>query len=315
LRISIGTRAGLGLVLGLLALVTAGSAANAGSAASAVPSQDGVYRHTGRPDTRAVRDRLHARNNPHGDDLGFLNGVGVIWPGGVRSANGGADGGTGFLIDSCHVLTNMHVIHRDADVAHPAIGATVEFAVGQTEGETNRGAERGLKFLIPGTVVEHGDAIIVNHTAHDPENDWALIRLATPVDGSISSLSIGAAEPSALPAHRSLSSAGFPADHRQRRGDGFNFKDLWGADGDVVRILRVSTIGALLETTLPATRGSSGSPVYGSFGEDRHLVVGMIQSVRGSGIAPSEDQPNIAILFTPALVANLRTARLHTPCP
>jgi len=54
-------------------------------------------------------------------------------------------------------------------------------------------------------------------------------------------------------------------------------KDLWGSDGAVVRVVWPSTAGAVIESTIQATRGSSGSPVYGDFDGRRHLVIGMHQ--------------------------------------
>jgi hypothetical protein len=67
-------------------------------------------------DNRVAKDRLHSKNNPYREDDSFLNAVGAVWSYGIsKSAAGydaatGDDAATGFLIDRCHVLTNMHVV-------------------------------------------------------------------------------------------------------------------------------------------------------------------------------------------------------------
>ena len=282
-------------------------------AAAATPA---VWRapHTQKTDNRVARDRLHARNNPNREDYSFLNAVGAVWPDDIKNAAGGSGAATGFLIDRCHVLTTMHGVFTDDIVINPPDGKPVAFAVGQTEGETNRGALRGLKFLLHGTVIAHGDNIIVNHLAHDPENDWALIGLKTNVDDTIEPMTIAAVDEAQLPKGLRLSVAGFPTDHRSRRGDGFNFKDLWGSDGEVVAVVWRSTIGAVLETTIQVTRGNSGSPLYGDLDGQKHVVIGMVEGIRGNGIDASEDAPNTEILFTPSTFASIGAARARTPC-
>src|ERR1019366_8818970 len=121
----------------------------------------GIWRtsHTLMKDARVVRDRLHARNNRNRQDYSFLNAVGAVWSADIKKSAAGYSASTGFLIDRCHVLTNMHVV----------------FTVGQTEGEGNGGALQGLRFLLNGVVIAHGDTIIVDHLVHNPENDWTLI--------------------------------------------------------------------------------------------------------------------------------------------
>jgi|ERR1022692_580510 hypothetical protein len=270
--------------------------------------------HAQNKDDRVVRDRLHARNNANHEDYSFLNAVGAVWPDDINNAAAGSGAATGFLIDRCHVLTSMHVVFTDGIVINPPDGKPVAFAVGQTEGETNRGALRGLKFLLHGTVTAHGDTIIVNHLAHDPENDWALIALATTVDDTAAPMTIAAVDEAQLPKRAKLSVAGFPTDHRSRRGDGFNFKDLWGSDGEVVGVVRRSTIGAVVETTIQVTRGNSGSPLYGDVNGQKHVVIGMVQSIRGNGIDATEDAPNTEVLFTPNTLASIGAARARTPC-
>ncbi len=97
------------------------------------------------------------------------------------------------------------------------------------------------------------------------------------------------------------------------RRDRLDLKDLWGSDGAVVRVVWASTGGALIESTIQATRGSSGSPLYGNF-DGQNVVIGMHQGIRGNGIDVSEDMPNIQIFFTPAVLTSIRAAQGRTPC-
>jgi V8-like Glu-specific endopeptidase len=276
----------------------------------------GIWRtdHALTKDNRVIRDRLHPGNNRDHGDYAFLNAVGAVWSADITMAAVGYSASTGFLIDRCHVLTNMHVVYTDDTVINPSIGKSVEFGVGQTEGEANRGALQGLRFLLSGVVVAHGDSIIVNGLVHDPENDWALIRLAANVDDTIRPLTIGTVDGAQLPRNLRLSIAGFPGDLRLRRGDRFELKDLWESDGRVVGVVWASTVGAVIESTIQATRGNSGGPLYGDFNGQKHIVIGMAQGINGNGIDVSESSPNIQVLFTPDTFARISAARARTPC-
>jgi V8-like Glu-specific endopeptidase len=265
-------------------------------------------------DSRVVKDRLHARNNRDHADYSFLNAVGAVWPADIDKSAAGYMASTGFLIDQCHVLTNMHTVYSDDLVLDPSLGKSVWFAVGQTEGNGNRGALQGLKFLLNGVVIAHGDTIIVDHLVHNPENDWALIRLEANVDGSIRPMTTATVDIAQLAKDRRLSIAGFPADRRTLHGDRLDLKDLWGSDGELVRVVWASTVGALVESTIQATRGNSGSPLYGDFDGRQHIVIGIHQGMRGNGIDVSEDAPNVQIFFTPAVLASIRAAQARTPC-
>jgi V8-like Glu-specific endopeptidase len=307
------------LGLRLIALGFAGFIVLSAVAESGVP---GIWR-TDRilqKDGRVAKDRLHSKHNPNDEDDSFLNAVGAVWSYGInKSAAGydaatGHDAATGFLIDRCHVLTNMHVVYTDDVVVEPPVGKPVAFAVGQTEGDKDRGALQGLKFLLQGTVVARGDAIIVNHVVHNPDNDWAVIQLAANVDGTINPMTIAAIDLGQLPTHFTLSAAGFPTDHREPRGDGFKLKDLWGSDGQLVEVVSISTAGAFIHTTIQTTPGNSGGPIYGDFNGQRHIVVGMVQGIRGNGIDVSESMPNVQVLFTPSTIAKITAAEARTPC-
>src|ERR1700681_577998 len=96
----------------------------------------GIWRtsHTLTKDNRVVKDRLHARNNRNHEDYSFLNAVGAVWSDDIEKSAAGYSASTGFLIDRCHVLTNMHVVYIDDIVINPSVGKSVAFAVGQTEG-------------------------------------------------------------------------------------------------------------------------------------------------------------------------------------
>jgi hypothetical protein len=294
--------------LGLVGLVLLGPIA-----AGATP----VIWRTAHPlekDTRVVRDRLHTQNNRDHEDCSFLNAVGAVWPADIDRSAAGYSASSGFLIDRCHVLTNMHAVYTDDVVMNPSAGQPVVFAVGQTEGEGNRGALQGLKFLLSGMVVAHGDTIIVDHLVHNPENDWALIRLGANVDDAIRPMTIGTVDIAQLHKNRQLSIAGFPADLRALRGDRFDLKDLWASDGQMVRVVWASTAGAVIESTIQAARGNSGGPLYGDFDGQRHLVIGMQQAIRGNGIDVSDSTPNVQIFFTPGTLAGIRAAQALAPC-
>jgi V8-like Glu-specific endopeptidase len=265
-------------------------------------------------DHRIVKDRLHARSNPDREDDSFLNAVGAVWPAEVGKSAAGYMASSGFLIDRCHVLTNMHAVYLDDVVVDAPLGKSVSFAVGQTEGNANRGALQGLKFLLGGGVIAHGDTIVVDRRVHNPENDWALIRLVANVDASIEPMTIASVDTGQLSSHRRVAIAGFPADRRSGRGDRLDLKDLWGSDGAVVRVVWASTAGAIIESTVQATRGNSGGPLYGDFDGRRHIVIGMHQGIRGNGIDVSEDAPNVQVFFTPVALMNIRAAQAQTPC-
>jgi V8-like Glu-specific endopeptidase len=265
-------------------------------------------------DNRVVMDRLHENRNPNNDDGSFLDAVGAVWPYALNRVTLGYSASTGFLIDQCHVLTNMHVVYTDDDVTDAPVGKSVWFAVGQTDGNGDKGALQGLRFLLSGTVVAHGNTIIVGRQVQDPDSDWAIIHLAANVDRSIAPMTITAVDTAQLQRNIKLSVAGFPADHRQRRSDGLNLKDLWVADGQVVGVRQASAFGALVETTIQTTRGNSGGPLYGDFDGQKNIVIGMVQSLRGNGIDVSESMPNIQILFTPSTIASFREVQAQTPC-
>jgi hypothetical protein len=281
-------------------------------AAIALP---GIWRttHPVGKDTRVVKDRLHARNNRDHEDCSFLNAVGAVWPAEIPKSAAGYSASTGFLIDRCHVLTSMHAVYTEDVVLNPSAGQPVVFAVGQTEGG-NRGALQGFKFLTNGVVVGHGDTLIVDHLVHNPENDWALVRLTADVDDTITPMTIATVDVARLPVNLPLSTAGFPADLRERHGDRLGLKDLWGSDGRIVRVVWASTAGAVIESTIQAARGNSGGPLYGDFDEKRHLVIGMQQAIRGNGVDVSASAPNVQIFFTPGTLAGIRAAQALSPC-
>jgi V8-like Glu-specific endopeptidase len=266
-------------------------------------------------DDRVVRDRLYARNNQDRQDYSFLNAVGAVWPAEVANSAAGYMASSGFLIDRCHVLTNLHAVYIDDLVVDAPIGKYVSFAVGQTDSGASRGALQGMKYLLGGVVVAHGDTVIVDHRVHNPENDWALIRLSSNVDDTIKPMTIATVDTGLLTGNRRLSIAGFPADRRAGRSDRFGLKDLWGSEGEVVRVVWASTVGAVIESTIQATRGNSGGPLYGDFYGLQHVVLGMHQGIRGDGIDVSEDMPNVQIFFTPVTLTSIRTAQAQTPCP
>jgi V8-like Glu-specific endopeptidase len=282
----------------------------------------GVWR-TYRPlenDSRVVKDRLQPSKNLNDEDDSFLNAVGAVWSYGINRStmrenpSAGNNASSGFLIDRCHVLTNLHVVYPETSVVDPPLGRHVTFAVGQTPGDQDKGALQGLKTLIGGVVVAHGNATVVDRLISNPEDDWAVIRLSTSVESAITPMSIAAIDPEQLQMHSLLSAAGFPKDHRQLRDEGFKLKDLWGSDGQLVDIGSISAQAAFIQTTIQTTPGESGGPIYGDFNGRRHIVVGMVQGLRGNGIDVSERMPNVQILFTPGALARIAEAQAHPPC-
>jgi V8-like Glu-specific endopeptidase len=271
-------------------------------------------------DRRVVVDRLDPKRNPNQRDDTFLNAVGVVWPYGVDktgagySASTGVHAATGFLIDRCHVLTNMHVVYDDAVVVEPPLPHPVAFAVGQTASDRDRGALLGLQFLLPGVVVAHGAALILDGLVHNPADDWAVIRLASNADSTITPMTIEAVDEAQLPRHLALSSAGYPSDHRTGRGDGFKLKDLWRSEGEVVEVTPVSSTAALVQTTIQTTPGNSGGPIFGDFNGHPHVVIGIVQSIRGNGIDASESEPNAGLLFTASTIARITAAQAQDRC-
>jgi hypothetical protein len=127
-------------------------------------------------------------------------------------------------------------------------------------------------------------------------------------------MTIAAADVAQLPVHFALSTAGFPTDHREARGDGFRLKDLWGSDGELVEIVRVGAAGALIQSTIQTTPGNSGGPIYADLDGRKHVVIGMVQSIRGNGIDVSIGRPNVQILFTPGTMVKIAAAEAQTPC-
>jgi V8-like Glu-specific endopeptidase len=265
-------------------------------------------------DRRVAADRVDSARNPGRGDESFLNAVGAVWPNAVGKSGAGYPAwtgeraATGFLVDHCHVLTNLHVVAGDSEELSPPLGRAAAFAVGQTSSERDRGALQGLRLLVAGQVIAVGDALVLDGRVHHPEDDWALIRLNDEING-IEPMPMEAADLADLPAHRPLWSAGYPSDHRGRRGDGFKLKDLWVSQGEVVETYDADG-GLLLESTLQTTPGNSGGPVYVNPERGRPAVIGMVQSSWGNGI----DRPNVQLLFTPILIARITAARLQTPC-
>jgi V8-like Glu-specific endopeptidase len=271
-------------------------------------------------DRRIVVDRLDPKKNPNQRDDTFLNAVGAVWSYGIYksgagySASTGVHAATGFLIDRCHVLTNMHVVYTDPIVMNPPLAHTVAFAVGETESDRDRGALQGLKFLLPGVVVAHGETLILDGLVHNPADDWAVIRLAANADNTITPMMIEAIDEAQLPKYLAVSSAGYPSDHRARRGDGFKLKDLWRSEGEVVGVSPLSSTSALIQTTIQTTPGNSGGPIFADLDGHQHVVIGIVQSIRGNGIDVSESEPNVGLLFTASTIARIAAAQAQDRC-
>ena len=91
-------------------------------------------------------------------------------------------------------------------------------------------------------------------------------------------------------------------------------KDLWGSDGQLVGVVWVGATGALIQTTIQTTPGNSGGPIYADLDGRKHVVIGMVQSIRGNGIDVSKGVPNVQILFTQGTMVKIAAAEAQTPC-
>ena len=264
-------------------------------------------------DERMPVDRLNAAGSASRRDLSALNAVGVVWTDGLGSAAVGRFASTAFLIDRCHVLTSLHVVHRGQAAIEDANGRAVSFGVGQTAASADRGAVQGLKFVYHGWVVGHGPTAVSGHEVADPGADWAMIRLSTLVDDSIEPLHLPSRPAGPPEPHVRIASAGFPRDHRALRGEGFKLKQLWESEGEVIEIVATGAGTAGIESTLQTTPGDSGAPVYVESDGQRELV-GIVQGSRGDGVARSGGQTNFQLLFTPETLAAIFMLTRTAPC-
>jgi hypothetical protein len=89
---------------------------------------------------------------------------------------------------------------------------------------------------------------------------------------------------------------------------------LWRSEGEVVAVTSVSSAAALIQATIQTTPGNSGGPIFGDFTGRRHVVIGMVQSLRGNGIDASDGAPNVQLLFTAGTIARIDAARTQYPC-
>lgn len=89
---------------------------------------------------------------------------------------------------------------------------------------------------------------------------------------------------------------------------------MWGSEGRLVRVVWASTAGAVIESTIQATRGSSGGPLYGDFDGRKHIVIGMQEGSRGNGIEVSDGTPSLQVLFTPDTLGRIRAKQALTAC-
>jgi hypothetical protein len=154
----------------------------------------------------------------------------------------------------------------------------------------------------------------VDSLIHNPADDWAVIQLTSNAGSAITPMTVDAVDLAQLPEHLAVSSAGYPSDHRGRRGDGFKLKDLWRSEGEVVGVTRVSSTAALIQTTIQTTQGNSGGPIFADFNGHQHVVIGIVQSIRGNGIDVSQSEPNVGLLFTASTIARIAAAQAQDRC-
>jgi Trypsin-like peptidase domain len=271
-------------------------------------------------DHRVIFDRLHPENNPFREDYSALNAIGVLAP--VDDAHHRIYAfGSGTLIDSCHVLTAMHVPYGgrgDFDVI-PKLGQVVEFLVGQTVASDHNLTE-GLKYFRRGSVTARGLTTVQDGRAVDPQRDWAVVTLTENVLG-IPPMELLAMEPEdhSKPnwinrANDAVSWAGFPGDHMSKEPM-IAHAHLWGSYGQVLGVYNVAEEGyAYFTTNAAGTPGASGGLAFTQV-DGRYVGVGIIEGRQGDGIHNLEEAPSMAVLITPRLLDEIHDAQKQSPCP
>jgi V8-like Glu-specific endopeptidase len=177
--------------------------------------------------------------------------------------------GTGFLVDSCHVLTNAHVAYIefasshiiDVNRLHLDEHKSMTFAVGASDK-----APKGFKYEIDGNVIAHGNT---DGSAQDTENDWAVVKLVAslPTDFPIIPMvQISDKQTKDL----RLISVGYPA-NRTNRGTDFTY--LYGD-------LNCRVVGNMGEGhfahNCQGTGGNSGGPLLITDPNGFYRAAGMV---------------------------------------
>ncbi len=208
-----------------------------------------------------------------------LNAIGVVIPADMTSY------GSGFLVDSCHVLTNNHVVFKKGQAQKN--GAKVTFSVGQTGSKEKPFTHA----LIDGKVIAHGE---YEHTLNSANNDWAIIRLSKSVGKEIDTIPFFQMDVKHMKG-RQVITAGYPGSRTQ------NGKDLSAMYGDKnCKIIGMSIYG-YVQHTCQVTPGQSGSPALALNKDNgKYYAIGMVGGDADfDGLDRSEEskKANIAVSF------------------
>lgn len=229
------------LVLTLTTVVLGISTHSLAQAQVAAPSSE---------DFRVQLDRTHP-------EYSQTNAIGVIYR--FKSEYEG----TGFLVSSCAVLTNKHVIN--SQLSEVKKGDLVTFRVGSSRTESEP-----FSNFSKGQVVAMG-------SRHFGAYDWALIKLDQPLGNEV-----GYIEPLQLNADNQLGTvimtAGFPFS-KTRQGSVLNqiYSDL------DCRLLKPGSQGEM-KHTCQTTGGQSGSPLLTRSSDGRLYAIGIVQGTIGDGL-------------------------------
>lgn len=197
-------------------------------------------------DTRVEVDRSSANYSQ-------MNAIGVVQPANQKAY------GTGFMVDSCHVLTNSHVAfnnHVSGDV-----GSKTYFSVGQTGSKQSPFKHADIE----GKVIAKGN---YDRTVSKTNGDWVVIRLSKSIK-DVSSIPMYQMD-SAVMKGKDVMTVGFPGDLSD---DG---KDLSKAHGDLNCKLDGMSVYGFQFHKCTATTGQSGSPVMAKGNDGKYYAIAMI---------------------------------------
>lgn len=197
-----------------------------------------------------------------------LNAIGVVTPTNMKFY------GTGFLVDTCHVLTNHHVVFDKASDAR--LGYQTYFSVGQT---TDKKAQF-RHVLEKGTVIAFGR---YDGTNAAENADWVIIELVQSLGKTVGFIPIYQMDLKKM-FGRSVISAGYPGDRTREGADLSNiFADL------NCKIFGTGLYGNSYHTC-QTTHGQSGSPILAKGNDGKYYAIAMAD--RRMDMTRSED-PNI----------------------
>lgn len=221
-------------------------------------------------DERIVIDRTSA-------EFKQLNAIGAVTPLDMKSF------GSGFMVDSCHVLTNHHVVFEKASQAK--LGTNIKFSVGQT----NLKGKQFSHLLMEGKIIAFGD---YDGTNISENADWAIIKLSKPVGEDVGSIPIYQMDIKQM-AGQKIITGGYPGN---RTNEGADLSRIYGDLN--CKIVATGIVGNSYHTC-QTSDGQSGSPLLAKSPKDgKYYAIAMAD--RRLDMTRSEDPniANIAVNFT-----------------